>query len=125
VFEGPGSYTLLAPDDTAFAKLGERGAALTSPEEKAVLVAILRDHILPGHLEPDAIRAAIEKRKGAVEMGTLGEGTVRFSLDGDTIAVEGNDQRKGHIAGDPLVARNGVILPLDTVLKAPPDEPAR
>jgi uncharacterized surface protein with fasciclin (FAS1) repeats len=119
VFDGPGSYTVLAPDDDAFAKLGEREDELTSDEEKPVLVAVLRDHILPGHLTVDAIRKAIENKGGPVEMRTLGEGTVKFSLAGDAIAVAGDDGMHAKIDGTPLAASNGVVIPIDGLLKAP------
>ena len=120
VFDGPGSYTVLAPNDAAFSALGSSGEAMMAEDGRALLVAVLRDHIMPGHLEPDAIRAAIEKNGGPVEMGTLGEGTVTFSLDADRIAVGGAGENAGHLIGDPLVARNGVVLPVDALLKDVP-----
>ena len=119
VFDGPGSYTVLAPDDDAFAKLGEEGKALTEPAHRAELVALLRGHILPGHLTPDAIRKAIEEKKGPVTMRTLGDGMVTFSADGDAITATGTDGTKAKIDGAALVASNGVVLPLDGVVKSP------
>lgn len=119
VFDGPGSYTVLAPDDEAFAKLGDAEDELTSGEEKPVMVAVLRDHILPGHLTPDAIRKAIADQGGAVQMRTLGEGTVKFTLDGDTIAVAGDDGMTAKVDGAALAASNGVVIPIDGLLKQP------
>lgn len=120
VFQGAGSYTVLAPTDAAFDALGDDGQVLTRPEGRAVLVAILRDHVVPGHLMPEAIRTAIERQGGPVEMRTLGEGTVAFSLDGERIAVTGPGGVPAHLSGEPLVARNGVVLPVDALLKQPP-----
>ena len=119
VFDGPGSYTVLAPDDDAFGKLGEDGKTLTEPDHRAELVALLRGHILPGHLTPDAFRKAIADKKGPVTMRTLGGGMVTFSADGDTITAAGDDGTKAKIDGDALVASNGVVLPLDGVVKSP------
>jgi uncharacterized surface protein with fasciclin (FAS1) repeats len=119
VFDGPGSYTVLAPDDDAFAKLGDDGKALTTPDHRAELVALLRGHILPGHLTPDAIRKAIEEKKGPVTMRTLGNDVVTFSSDGDAIMATGADGTKAKIDGDALVASNGVVLPLDGLVKSP------
>jgi uncharacterized surface protein with fasciclin (FAS1) repeats len=119
VFDGPGSYTVLAPDDDAFAKLGEAGKSLSEPAHRAELVALLRGHILPGHLTPDAIRKAIEDKKGPVTMRTLGNGVVTFSADGDAITATGADGTKAKIDGAALVASNGVVLPLDGVVKSP------
>lgn len=121
VFDGPGSYTVLAPDDDAFSALGADGDALTAADRRAELVAVLRGHILPGHLTPDAIRKAIADKKGPVTMRTLADGEVTFAANGETITVSGTDGSKATIDGEALVASNGVVLPLDgLVKKAPP-----
>ena len=119
VFDGPGSYTVLAPDDDAFAKLGDEGKALTKPDHRAELVALLRGHILPGHLTPDAIRKAIEEKKGAVAMRTLGNDVVTFTVEGDKLVATGADGTKARIDGAAVIASNGVVLPLDGVVKSP------
>lgn len=119
VFDGPGSYTILAPDDQAFAKLGENADELTAAENRALLVAVLRDHVLPGHITPDAIRQAIEANGGPVSMRTLGEGTVEFSLDSEAITVAGDEGMRAQTEGSALIASNGVVIPLDGLLKAP------
>lgn len=118
VFDGPGSYTVLAPDDDAFAKLGDGGKALNDPANRAELVALLRGHILPGHLTPEAIRKAIADKKGPVAMRTLADGTVTFGANGDTIMVTGDDGAKASVDGSALVASNGVVLPLDGLIKS-------
>ena len=118
VFDGAGSYTVLAPDDDAFAKLGDAGKSLTDPAHRAELVALLRGHILPGHLTPEAIRKAIADKKGPVTMRTLGDGMVTFSADGDTLFATGADGAKAKIDGAPLIASNGVVLPLDGLVKS-------
>lgn len=122
VFDGPGSYTLLAPDDEAFAKLGGGAQGLTTPERRAELVAVLRGHILPGHLSTEAIGKAIDAKKGPVTITTLGESTVEFARSGDGFTVTGADGSVARIAGQPMVASNGVVLPLDGLIKKP--EPA-
>lgn len=121
VFDGPGSYTLLAPDDASFAPTGE---VLSGEENRAALVAVLRGHILPGHLTPDAIRKAIADSKGPVTMTTLDDGEVTFAAQGDTITVSGSDGSKATIDGEALVASNGVVLPLDGPVKKSPQPPA-
>lgn len=125
VFDGPGSYTVLAPDDAAFAKLDQGGKTLTDPANRAELVAVLRGHILPGHLSPEAIRKAIADKKGPVSMRTLDESMVTFSADGDAITATGADGAKATIDGDALIASNGVVLPLDGLIKAPAPAPAK
>jgi uncharacterized surface protein with fasciclin (FAS1) repeats len=120
VFDGPGSYTILAPDDDAFDALGEGAKTLTAEDHKAELVAVLRGHILPGHLTPDAILKAIAAKKGPVTMRTLDDEQVTFSAEGKTITVTGANDAKATIDGDALVASNGVVLPINGFVKRAP-----
>lgn len=126
VFDGPGSYTLLAPEDDAFGKLDLKSGDLKSPELRPVLVAMLRDHILPGAITPDAIRQAIKAKGGPVKMRTLGDGVVTFSASGDDIMVEGENGKTAKLDGQAATASNGVVLPIDGLLKTPqPVAPAK
>lgn len=116
LFEGPASYTVLAPTDDAFAALGDQGNALLQPDQRALLVAVLRYHLLPGHLDTAAIEKALAAKNGPVTMTTLGEGTVTFAKDGDGIVVTGSDGGKARLVTSATQASNGVVLPIDSVL---------
>lgn len=116
VFEGPASYTILAPNDAAFEALGEDGSALFEDAQRPMLVAILRDHLLPGHLTPEAIAESIDRNGGPVTMTSLGESEVTFAKSGDTITVSAGDGAPAKISGTAIAANNGVVIPLDTVL---------
>lgn len=119
VFEGAAAYTFLAPTDQAFDALGEASADLRSAEQRPAMAAILRDHIVPGYLTPDDIRNAIELADDeGVKMKTMGGHTLAFTADGDAITVTAEDGATARFAGDALRARNGVAIPLDSVLKA-------
>jgi uncharacterized surface protein with fasciclin (FAS1) repeats len=120
VFDGPGSYTVLAPNDQAFAALGSGKEAITEPAHRAELVAILRGHILPGHLTPDAIRQAIETKNGPVTMRTLDDRMVTFAADGKKITVSDGGGAKATVSDETIVATNGVVLPVDGMIKRPP-----
>ncbi len=117
VFDGAGSYTLLAPNDAAFDALGEVGDDLRDPAQKAVLAAILRDHVLPGYMTPKDIASAIDAKGGSVDVKTMGNHTLTFSKSGDTITVTGEDGSHAEIAGEAVTASNGVAIPLNAVLK--------
>lgn len=119
VFDGPASYTLLAPNDAAFDALGKQGSELMTEEQRPMLVAVLRDHLLPGHLTPEAIEKAIAQKGGPVTMTTFGEEKVTFSQDGDTITVSTGGGSKASVVGTSIAANNGVVIPLDTVLLPP------
>ena len=116
ILDGPASYTVLAPNDAAFEKLGEASADLSEEEQKPILLAIVRDHLLPGHLTPETIRSAIEAQGGSVSMTTLGEGSVTFAMDGENLTVSLGDGAQARVIGEPVASNNGVVIPLDTVL---------
>ena len=116
IFDGQGSYTLLAPDDEAFAKLGDKTAALMEESQRAMLVALLRDHILPGHLTPDAIEKAIADNGGPVTISTLGQEQIKFAKEGDDLTATNEAGVKARFDDDAKIAANGVIIPIDTVL---------
>jgi uncharacterized surface protein with fasciclin (FAS1) repeats len=116
-FDSAGSYTIFAPTNDAFAKLGEAGKALQQPDERAKLTAVLRDHIVPGYLTPDDIGTAIDTEGGQVKVRTMGDHKLTFTRDGDSYHVAAEDGSSATIAGDATTASNGVAIPLDGVLK--------
>lgn len=117
VFDGAGSYTILVPNNEAFAALGEVHDASAGADHRAAMAAILRDHIVPGYLTPADIGAAIDAQGGTVRAETMGEQTLRFTRDGEGIRVTSEDGSTALISGDALRASNGVAIPLDGVLK--------
>ena len=121
VLDGPASYTILAPDDAAFEALGKEGETLLEDEQRPVLVALLRDHLLPGHLTPESIGEAIDRKGGPVTMATLGETDVIFSREGDGIKAELEDGGSASFAGTATATNNGVVIPISQVLMPPKD----
>jgi len=114
VFDGVAPYTLLAPSDAAFSSLGAAGETLRSAEQRPAMVAVLRDHIVPGYLTPADIAKAIEADDdGKVAMRTMGGHTLTFTSDGDTVTATGENGATVHFAGDALLAGNGVAIPVD------------
>jgi uncharacterized surface protein with fasciclin (FAS1) repeats len=117
VFDGAGSYTLFAPDDAAFEALGEPGEALRQPEQRAAMVAVLRDHIVAGYLTPEDIDTALETQGGSVEVETMGDHTLTFSRADGGIRVTSENGASAMLSGEAVRAGNGVAIPLDGVLK--------
>ena len=114
VFDGTAAYTLLAPTDTVFEGLGAAGESLRSPEQRPAMVAVLRDHIVPGYLTPADIAKAIElDSDGKVAMKTMGGHTLTFASADGTISATGEDGASVRFAGDALLASNGVAIPVD------------
>ena len=114
VFDGTAAYTLLAPRDAAFTSLGPAGATLQTPEQRPAMVAVLRDHIVPGYLTPADIKKAIELDKdGKVAMRTMSGHTLTFTRAADAIIATSEDGTAVRFAGDALLASNGVAIPVD------------
>jgi uncharacterized surface protein with fasciclin (FAS1) repeats len=117
VFDNAGSYTIFAPTNDAFDELGEPDKGLRQADRRAVLAAVLRDHIVPGYLTPDDIGTAIDAQGGRVKVQTMGSHQLTFTRDGDAYRVAAEDGSTAKIAGDAVTASNGVAIPLDGVLK--------
>jgi len=114
VFDGVAAYTLLAPQDAAFDSLGKAGETLRSPEQRPAMVAVLRDHIVPGYLTPDDIAKAVElDPDGKVAMKTMAGHTLTFASADGAITATGEDGTTVRFAGQPLLASNGVAIPVD------------
>jgi len=119
VFDGAGSYTILAPTNAAFEALGESGEELVAEENRAVLVAILRGQVVPGHLTHDAIIEAIEQSGGPVEMRTLAGGIATFSAEDGVVNVVGSVGSTVQVSGKIVAGSNGVVMPVDGLLEVP------
>jgi uncharacterized surface protein with fasciclin (FAS1) repeats len=102
VLNGPGQFTLFAPNDEAFSRLPAGTLdTLLAPANVASLTTILKNHVVAGALTSDQIKAQIASGGGRATLTTL--------------------------SGQPLVAtlENGVILLTDAVNnKSYVDKPA-
>lgn len=104
---GTGPFTVFAPTDDAFAKLGTTVADLLKPENKAKLASILTYHVVSGRVYSEA---AVEAKAAK-------------TVQGDSIKITAND--KGAFVNDAKIvatdidASNGVIHVIDTVLLPP------
>jgi uncharacterized surface protein with fasciclin (FAS1) repeats len=102
--KGKGPYTVFAPTDEAFAKLGKRLEELQKPENKAELQRILKNHVLEGrHTAAD-----IKKMKSAK---TLAGEQVMITVKDDVVTVD-----KAKVTKADTEASNGLIQVVDTVL---------
>jgi uncharacterized surface protein with fasciclin (FAS1) repeats len=119
VFDNGASYTIFAPTDAAFDKLGGAAKSLMKQDQRAVLAAVLRDHIVPGYLTPDDIGTAIDSQGGQVKVRTMGDHKLTFTRDGNGYRVTSEDGSSAMIAGDPVAASDGVAIPVDGLLKKP------
>lgn len=113
--KGAGPFTVFAPTDAAFAKLPAGTVEnLLKPENRAQLVSILTYHVVPGD-----IRAA----------SLLGKVTPATTVQGRQVTVNGQGGRVRvngvNVVSADVLASNGVIHVIDTVLMPPAARRAR
>lgn len=107
-----GRYTVFAPSNDAFTKLGTQLDTLLQPGAKAQLRTLLQFHVVKGK-----IRA---KRLTDGRLLTTLQGTrIRVTASGNSLLI-GNSLGKATILAPDAKASNGVIHTIDTVLRPKP-----
>ncbi|MGB2714740.1 MAG: fasciclin domain-containing protein [Vicinamibacterales bacterium] len=106
--KGPGPFTVFAPTDDAFAKLPAGTLDnLLKPENRAMLRRVLTYHVVPGKV----MAADVVKLSSA----TAASGDMlSIKVSGGSVTVD-----KARVVKTDIVASNGVIHVLDTVLLPP------
>ncbi len=106
--KGEGPFTVFAPTDEAFAKLGKETLdELLKPENKDRLVAILTYHVVPGKV----MAADVTGLKSAK---TVQGEEIAIRVEGGNVFV--NDAR---VVQTDIMASNGVIHVIDSVILPP------
>ena len=102
---GPGPFTVFAPTDAAFAKLGPNAIAdLLKPENKARLASILTYHVVPGRVYADQV-------VGMTSAKTVEGGSVAIKVVGGKVMID-----NATVVATDVEAANGVIHIIDTVI---------
>ena len=108
--EGPGPFTVFAPDNNAFAKLPAGTVdTLLKPGNKAMLTKILTYHVVAGHYTS----------------ADLKDGQKLTTVEGDTITIGKSTSGQLSVNGTAMVetpdviSSNGVTFVIDTVLMPP------
>ena len=104
-----GEWTVFAPTDDAFAKLGLNADNIASAFTTAELTDILLYHVLPGEVSASKAKAAV----GDIVMANGQKAGLKYFNGGIYI----NDDAKVIIAD--VTAANGVIHAVDTVILGP------
>lgn len=114
---GPGPYTVLVPDDAAFAKLPKESTdSWAKPESRAQLTGVLTYHILPGTVLAEDIGKAIDNGKGKAILATMGGGTLTATREGGKVVLTDGAGAKATVTGPDEKRSNGVVHTIDTVL---------
>ncbi len=103
--KGAGPFTVFAPTDEAFAKLPKGTVEdLLKPENKAKLTAILTYHVVSGKvMAADVVKMTSAK--------TVQGSSAKVSTMGGGVMIDAS-----HVTKADIVASNGVIHVIDTVL---------
>jgi uncharacterized surface protein with fasciclin (FAS1) repeats len=104
---GKGPFTVFAPNDEAFAKLGTTVADLLKPENKAKLASILTYHVVAG-------RVYSEDAVAAKAANTVNGAPVKI-----TVTDKGAFVNDAKILATDIDASNGVIHVIDSVILPP------
>lgn len=116
-FEGKGSYTLLAPEDDAFAAAGDPDSKLMAPGNHAGLATLVMQHTLPGHLTRQDLGNAIDASPdGQVILSSLGGVSLTFARSGKTITVTAPDGSRAILDGDAVAGGSSIAIPISNVL---------
>ncbi len=115
---GKGPFTLFAPTNAAFEKLGkERVDELLKPANKAELQGLLRFHVIPQALRAaDVVRVRQSPR-------TLQGSVFTISVRDKSVMI-GNEKGMATIVRTDIECSNGVIHVIDSVIAPPDPRPA-
>jgi uncharacterized surface protein with fasciclin (FAS1) repeats len=103
--QGEGPFTVFAPTNAAFEKLGdEQVQSLLEPENRDQLTEVLTYHVVPGTL------TAADLSDGQ-ELETVAGETLTVEVDGDTVMVG-----DASVVQPDVAASNGVVHVIDGVL---------
>jgi uncharacterized surface protein with fasciclin (FAS1) repeats len=108
--KGDGPFTVFAPTDEAFAKLGDATIAdLLKPENKAKLQAILTYHVVPGRV----LAADVVKLDGK-DVKTVQGSAATVHVKGGKVMIG-----KANVVKTDIDCKNGVIHVIDAVILPP------
>lgn len=114
---GPGPYTVIVADDSAFDALpaGTYDGWL-KPENRAELTGILTNMILSGTVMADDISKAIDNGKGKTVLATISGGTLTATKEGDKIVLADSAGHKATITEADHKFSNGVAHHVSSLL---------
>jgi uncharacterized surface protein with fasciclin (FAS1) repeats len=102
--QGKGPFTVFAPTDEAFAKLPKGTVEdLLKPENKEKLIAILTYHVVPGKVMAADVKTMDAK--------TVQGQSIKLGVSDSGVTVD-----NAKVVKTDLVAKNGVIHVIDTVI---------
>lgn len=110
VLAGPGPYTVFAPNDAAFSRLPPGTLdTLLAPANVASLTTILKNHIVPGALTEEDLKARITAGGGTATLQTLSGQPLTASIENGSVLLTDAVGNKSYVDKENLRQTNGVI----------------
>ena len=123
--DGKASTTIFIPTNAAFEALDEQtGKLLAQPQNSAIAAAVLRNHMVPGVLDIEAINKAITQAGGEASVANFGGGVLTLTNEAGGLVVRDASGRKAVIPGRVTIVGNGALIAIDAVLVDPALLPA-
>lgn len=114
---GSGPFTVFAPTNDAFAKVDKATLdGLMEPASKDKLAGLLKYHVVAGNVKSGDLAKMIADGNGTATVKTLGGGSLKATMEGDKIVLTDAKGGKSTITGPDMVASNGTIHAIDTVV---------
>jgi uncharacterized surface protein with fasciclin (FAS1) repeats len=114
---GPGPFTVFAPTNDAFAKVDKATLdGLMTPASKDKLASLLKYHVVAGNVASGDLAKQIADGKGTATLKTVNGASLKATMDGDKIVLTDAKGGKSTITGPDMVASNGTIHAIDTVV---------
>jgi uncharacterized surface protein with fasciclin (FAS1) repeats len=115
--EGAGPFTVFAPTNEAFAALPAGTVdTLLKPENKAMLVTILTDHVIAGHYDTTDLEAKAKSMGGSFKLKTVGGAWLTFTEKSGHVYVTDENGGTARITIANVEQSNGVIQVVNKVL---------
>lgn len=113
---GPGPFTVFAPTNAAFNKVDKAARDdLMMPANKAKFAEVLKYHVVSGRVTAADLAKMIKDGGGTANVKTM-NGTLKATMDGDKIVLTDAKGMKSTITGADMMASNGVVHTIDTVV---------
>ncbi|AYG95246.1 fasciclin domain-containing protein [Brevundimonas naejangsanensis] len=116
--QGPGPFTVFAPDNAAFDKIpAATREGLMQPAQKAELTKILTYHVVPGRLTAADLAAEAQKGGGTATLTTVqGEKLMAKDMGGGKWELTDAKGGKAMVTQADVAQSNGMVHVIDTVL---------
>ncbi len=115
--KGPGPFTVFAPTNEAFAKLGDTVNTLLKPENKETLKKVLTYHVVAGKFTAADVQKAVETGGGKAELKTVSGGILTAKLSGDDVILTDEKGGSAKVTVPDVIQLNGVIHVVDAVVQ--------